>query len=81
MRLAERRHAIGNDRVALQLRQPRPGHQHAEKRAGFVYVHARRLAEGNRRRVGKTIDQPLLTEIVIDHEQAVGLQPIAYGAE
>ena len=64
-----------------QRRQPRPGEHDAEVRARFVHVHARLLAERRRRRVREPVDQPSLTEVVVDHQQPVRLEMIPHGPE
>ena len=47
-----------------------------------MHVHPRLGAEGDRGRdVRQAIDQPLLAEVVVDDEQAVGSEAVADGAE
>ena len=81
VRLPERRHAIGHDRVGRQRLQPGAGQHHAEIGARGVDVDPRLVAEGDGGRIRQPVNEPLLAEVVVDHQHTVGRQAITDGAE
>ena len=81
VRLPVRRHAIGHDRIGRQRLEPRAGQHHAEIGARRVDVDPRLVAEGDGGRVRQPVNQPLLPEVVVNHQQTVRRQAVTHGAE